>query len=78
MESDENVVGLKEDKPIKKVSEGIRQLMERRRKMVCNTENIIAKVDFIELCKNLRKKIVEDTKGFICKYEYDPESHCRK
>ena len=66
LESAENVSGLQGDKPIKKISEGTKQLMEKRRKMKYNKENNIAKVEFSELCKTLRKKIVEDTRKFNC------------
>ena len=65
LELAENVVTLNEDKPITKISEETYQLMEKRRKMNNNTENITAKVDFQNYVKLCEKKIVlEDTRRF--------------
>ena len=63
LESAENVIGLEEDKPIKKISEETCQLIEKRRKIKYNKENILARVEFSEKCKTLQKKVVEDTRS---------------
>ena len=66
MESAENIVGLDEEKPNKEISEETCQFMEKIRKIKCNKNIIIAKVEFSELYKTLLKNIIEDTRRFNC------------
>ena len=63
-ESPENF-GLGEEKPIEKISEETCQLKEKKRKMKYNKENI-AKIEFSELCKTQKQKIVQEARRFNC------------
>ena len=66
LELAENVAEFEEDKLIEKMSEETHQLIVKRKKNKFKKKNTIVKVEIAELCKNLWKKIIDDTRRFNC------------
>ena len=60
------VAGEVKKRSTKKITEVTRQLMKKRREMKPKKDDPISRIEYIEICKTLRKHITEDVRKFNC------------